>query len=444
MAVVKVLSKHLKDNPQCPHGPTLKFIRVQNDRKQEFFACSAYRDRKHCPFYHAAGETFSETLQEVWAMEKKRMLPSIDHAALEARLEEVKQVSPMDRFYCHTCSQLDLAARRAQHSSHDVQVVISDKMLSNPSQILKPKEGSKKEAQYLFTDSTTEVIVTNLERAKVSRVLCLGTPRVHENIQATGGKMQSLLLDFDHRYHSFWPRKKFVWYNMFNRHVMACDDKAKHALRNFVDGEGKVALVMDPPFGGHIHPLSATVKHFTRHADNLIVIWCFPYFRERHILEKFPRLMMMDYKVQYHNHKEFNNGSKGRKLGSPVRLFTNIKPKKFVLPRAQGYWLCKPCAKWVSPENKHCVKCKACTSKDGRSYIHCDKCKVCVKPQWSHCSTCEKCLPSPHSCSALSNEQSDDENTEPRHKRMKMIKIETKSKSMKRSIQNMKKKKNKH
>ncbi|XP_046660046.1 rRNA N6-adenosine-methyltransferase ZCCHC4-like isoform X3 [Homalodisca vitripennis] len=367
MAVIKVVCKNLKNNPQCPHGPTLKFLRVQDSFKQEFYACSAYRDRKHCPFYHVCGEVFSENLQQIWAMERQRMLPNIDHAKLEVRLEKVKQASPKDRLYCHSCSQLDLTVRRAQHASHNVQTIISDSMLAHPSQLLKPKEGSKKEAQYLFADTTSKVIIENLERAGVSRVLCLGTPRVHEHIQAAAGDMQSLLLDFDHRYHSFWPREKFLWYNMFNRHVMStCSKEPKHVLRKFLaaGGVGRVALVMDPPFGGHIDPLAATVQYFIRQVDNLI-------------------------------------GKKGRKLGSPVRMFTNIVAKEFVLPRTEGYWLCKPCAKWASPENRHCVKCKACTSKDGRTYKHCDTCNCCVKPQWSHCFNCERCLPSPHTCSPL-------------------------------------------
>ncbi|KAG8321419.1 rRNA N6-adenosine-methyltransferase zcchc4 [Homalodisca vitripennis] len=89
-------------------------------------------------------------------------------------------------------------------------------------------------------------------------------------------------------------------------------------------------------------------------------------------------------------------GKKGRKLGSPVRMFTNIVAREFVLPRTEGYWLCKPCAKWASPENRHCVKCKACTSKVNAIYDGMSKLK-----NWSHCFNCERCLPLPHTCSPL-------------------------------------------
>ncbi|XP_046688732.1 rRNA N6-adenosine-methyltransferase ZCCHC4-like [Homalodisca vitripennis] len=75
---------------------------------------------------------------------------------------------------------------------------------------------------------------------------------------------------------------------------------------------------------------------------------------------------------------------------------------------------------------------------DGRTYKHCDTCNCCVKPQWSHCFNCERCLPSPHTCSPLTEkEPCKKENITPRHKRMKIMKIKTKSKSVKRNIQNV-------
>lgn len=54
-------------------------------------------------------------------------------------------------------------------------------------------------ARYIFI-SCSQVIVENLKRAGARRVLCLGTPRIHEYIQVSEGEVESLLLDFDHRY----------------------------------------------------------------------------------------------------------------------------------------------------------------------------------------------------------------------------------------------------
>lgn len=67
-------------------------------------------------------------------------------------------------------------------------------------QLFKPKDNSKQEAQYFFSAKTTELIVNNLKSLGVNRVLCMGTPRIHERIQEMGGAMESLLLDLDHRY----------------------------------------------------------------------------------------------------------------------------------------------------------------------------------------------------------------------------------------------------
>ena len=114
-------------------------------------------------------------------------------------------------------------------------------------------------------------------------------------------------------------------------------------------------------------------------------------------------LTMIDYKVDYDNHALFNlsdstEGSKGRKHGSPVRIFTNIKPSLIELPAEDGYKYCKRCEKWIAAENKHCKKCNACTSKDGRRYIHCDICERCVKPTWKHCEKCKRCTLEQHNC----------------------------------------------
>lgn len=66
--------------------------------------------------------------------------------------------------------------------------------------------------------------------------------------------------------HSFWPQDKFVWYNMFNRHVMGNADAGKRVLARFLytTGEKRIALVLDPPFGGHVEPLAVTVEYFSR------------------------------------------------------------------------------------------------------------------------------------------------------------------------------------
>lgn len=50
---IKVIVEDLATHPHCPHGPTLLFQRTHDgsNRVDEFFACSACRNRKECSFY---------------------------------------------------------------------------------------------------------------------------------------------------------------------------------------------------------------------------------------------------------------------------------------------------------------------------------------------------------------------------------------------------------
>lgn len=90
-----------------------------------------------------------------------------------------------------------------------------------------------------------------------------------------------------------------------------------------------VALVMDPPFGGRVEPLAETINAIIRDykKEKLPVFWVFPYFMEPHIVNSLPDFTMLDYKVDYDNHPLFTQDEKGRKYGSPVRIFTNVDPK---------------------------------------------------------------------------------------------------------------------
>lgn len=95
-----------------------------------------------------------------------------------------------------------------------------------------------------------------------------------------------------------------------------------------------IALVMDPPFGGRVEPLADTVnaiiqgyQKLNNVEDKMPIFWMFPYFMETHILNSLPDFVMLDYKVDYDNHPLFTKDEKGRKYGSPVRIFTNVDPR---------------------------------------------------------------------------------------------------------------------
>ena len=58
--------------------------------------------------------------------------------------------------------------------------------------------------QYFFSESSCQLLVSELKRLKVAGVLCVGTPRLHEAVQSQlSPSVNSLLLDVDNRYVSW-------------------------------------------------------------------------------------------------------------------------------------------------------------------------------------------------------------------------------------------------
>ncbi|XP_067012061.2 rRNA N6-adenosine-methyltransferase ZCCHC4 [Anabrus simplex] len=407
-----VIMDDLDSHPHCPHGPTLLFRRVRQGKERRFYACAACRDRKLCSFFHWADEEFSDKKRKLWDLERDKLVPEESHAELYRHFCKVRRkVSSSQASYCHTCSKLLLPHKVSQHAEHDVLTGITLHQLLHPSELLKPLETNTKEAQYLFSRKTTQTIIKAARNIGVKYFICIGTPRVHEFVNAVNREdLHSLLLDIDKRFLSFSSPQEFCWFNSFNNHFFH-GDSSKNVFVEYLGlngGEGMM-MVMDPPFGGRIEPLSHTIKEIQKlHRqlnpsvqEDMRVMFISPYFMEPHILASFPDLRMLDYKVAYDNHPLFSQGKKARKLGSPVRIFTNILPKEVPLPEDEGYWFCKPCERWVSEENRHCDDCMQCTSKNGHTYVHCFKCQRCVKPSWKHCDRCKRCCLVPHTCGAF-------------------------------------------
>ncbi|KAL6445537.1 hypothetical protein ACFW04_000824 [Cataglyphis niger] len=409
-----------KNHPQCPHGPTLLFGTYVNGELKKFYACSACRDRKLCKFYLEYGQELSKSRKNVWEQEKKKLNQLYLHQKLYIRFNEIKAQSVTQRCYCHDCERLIFSSEKDKHIDHDITENLTDHQLHHPTELLKPLDNAKKEAQYLFSKKSTEDITKMLLKLGAKQILCIGTPRIHEYItEHYVDKMSSLLLDFDGRFHNFFGPLDYCWYNLFNHHFFNKD--AVNVFKDFItQNEGKnTYLICDPPFGGRVEALSYTIKtifdlHKKLNNNNvsLKIMFIFPYFMENIMREKsnppsvtggLKDLIMSDYKVDYDNHPLFVSGKQGRKYGSPVRIFTNISLKLLELSMFDGYKFCKDCEKWVSSENKHCKKCKECTSKDGRTYKHCKICKRCVKPTWEHCKTCNRCMLEKHTCGQIPN-----------------------------------------
>lgn len=214
-------------------------------------------------------------------------------------------------------------------------------------------------------------------------------------------------MDFDRRLAAFYGSSEYWHYNMFNNFFFAGAEAKQrfHAFLNEGETE-KCCLVTDPPFGCRTEPLAYTIQSLTTeykqingHLSLLPVFWIFPYYMENYVRGEMPQMEMMDYKINYTNHDTYHDGQKGRKQGSPVRIFTNASLHLIKLPASEGYRYCSKCKRSVDSVNVHCAICKRCPSKNGSNYRHCTLCAVCVKPNYKHCTTCNRCTQSDgHKC----------------------------------------------
>ncbi|XP_053975820.1 rRNA N6-adenosine-methyltransferase ZCCHC4 [Hylaeus volcanicus] len=407
-------SKH----PQCPHGPTLLFGEYVNGKLNKFYTCAACRERKLCKFHLKEGETLTKKQAAKWEQKKKEFSSRYHHRPLYVHFNKIMSLPPEKRCYCQTCDKLMHHDDKDKHQNHDLHEGVTDYHMKHPTEMLKPLENSRQEAQYFFSKKSTEEMTDMLAKLGAKQVLCIGTPKIHEHIlDQYEDKISSLLLDLDGRFHNFFGPLSYCWYNLLNNHFF--DENALHVFKDFLTQNGgkDTFLICDPPFGSRVEPMSWTIKRIADlhkkwnniedENDCLKIMFIFPYFMESIMKQKsnppgvsggLKDLKMVDYKVSYDNHALFVTEPKANKLPSPIRIFTNVPLHLVELPKASGYKYCKKCQKWVSEENKHCKKCKDCTSKNGLTYKHCNACNRCVKPNWEHCKTCLKCAMKNHKC----------------------------------------------
>ncbi|XP_073331364.1 rRNA N6-adenosine-methyltransferase ZCCHC4 [Pagrus major] len=403
-----------KTAPCCPHGPTLLFEKVGKggEKGRRFYACSACRDRKDCKFFQWEDEKVSEARHLAREAENKSNRPQFTHQQYCSRFRKFASLPLHEKKFCQDCQVLLLPGEHGADSSH-TSMAVTAAQLRRPSVLLRPLDNKKSNAQYLFTDHSSNFLLDTLAALGYRKVLCVGTPRLQEliklrNLEQKHEPMKSLLLDIDFRYAQFYNKDEFCHYNMFNHYFF--DGEASSAvLQAFLtesDGD-KVVMVADPPFGGLVKPLANSFSLISQtwrklqssdsgNAD-MPMVWIFPYFFEPRILECLPSFAMLDYQVDYDNHPLYKHGKTGRKQ-SPVRLFTNISPRDVVLPKEEGYRFCSLCQRFIWSLNRHCAKCNVCPSKDGREWKHCSACEKCVKPSWRHCQSCGRCALPDHPC----------------------------------------------
>lgn len=87
MSGLEVVIKNSKNHPKCPHGPALLFSRLVDGVRRNFFACSACRDRKLCPFFLYEDE--KNRKQPFWDEQNKKFVKNVNHRKLFLVLSEV-------------------------------------------------------------------------------------------------------------------------------------------------------------------------------------------------------------------------------------------------------------------------------------------------------------------------------------------------------------------
>lgn len=392
---VEIIIRDLELNPSCQHGPTILFS-LRNGKK--YFSCAGLRS--HECFYLDYESFEQEKLNEFFQSTQKKS----QEAGL--RYADVLKLSSAQRVYCKTCEILAKSETRFEslHKSHNILKGIKDEFLKEPSLFLPQLDNDKLNAQYFFDDNSLEFIASILENLDISKIVCIGAPRLYDFIRSRKPRFKSILLDIDNRFQAFNQPDNFIHYNMFNNHYFnGPDDESKLGkfLKDEQSHKSQHCLFIDPPFAGRTELLTITfqtlAKFFNRvnsHHKLLPIFWVFPYFNEHHVQKGMPEMEMLDFQVTYMNHQAYHEGYKGRKAGSPVRLFTNVDPCLIKYPPSfTNYRFCSSCRRFVSVSNLHCEICKTCPSKNGTTYRHCPECIICVKPNYVHCSTCNRCVP---------------------------------------------------
>lgn len=350
----KLIQEEIANRPSCPHGPTLLFEKInQGDR---FFACSASRNRKECNF-HLSYDDFMKGKRLLGPTLQENQVPTVvfdNH-----RLKKILLLDEAKRSFCKDCVMMLLPEEIASHAGHNVKSNIAISRIRKPTKLLASETSSKYTAQFYFDKSSKKVITSNLLAHGRTRAICVGTTSIHESIQlksqSTG--MESILLDLDYRLGQFFPSSKFVHYNMFNHHFLE-GKKGEKKLATFIRKSEKeqLVLIIDPPFGGMIEALAASInKIFGMAGFEIPLILAFLDVNRRRISDVWPQVKMTNYVLKYKG--------KSRKKFSRAKLFTSLPLQSFTLPEDEGYQYCSRCKMYVNPNDKTSTFMSHCAHK---------------------------------------------------------------------------------
>lgn len=387
--------------PHCPHGPMLCWQYDAGRRCRRFYSCAACRSRRQCRFWLSADSPLTQPQKQRWKREVVAETLPDDHLARYNAAQQV--VKKRDARFCRDCSSLvtDSEVEPAHQGHCLLHLFGPNSEVKPPDQLLSSITVNKCEAQFLFTGEVVEQLCHVISGTGVLGVLSIAASSIHHSLTSGVHTLPSFMLDIDCRYEMFYPPESMATYNLFNHHFFSHTGKQNY--EKFIKSHGgNVAVILDPPFGGRLEPLALTLASIAEDVGCSLVaetekrlmpvFITLPYFLERNLIRALPGFHMTDVRIDYTNHRKLSSTECGgrRRLGSAVRLFTNLPPAS-VRPAGKQYRLCPPCHRWVHVSNRHCSHCNACTSKDGGEYQHCLKCARCVKSSWRHCDKCGRC-----------------------------------------------------
>uniref|UniRef100_A0A8R1I519 Uncharacterized protein n=1 Tax=Caenorhabditis japonica TaxID=281687 RepID=A0A8R1I519_CAEJA len=169
--------------PECSHGPCLLFKKNKNglEAEETFFACAIYRNQADfCDFkrqYNVETGEINQLEGEGEEQEKKKKKKKIfGYNRIPKALSEMKPTDTV--LYCKDCINV------FPNKHECVCEPVERDVLARPTTILPPVDEQHGESQFFFSDESLNVILKAVEKSKSDGVLCIGAPRIFENVRA--------------------------------------------------------------------------------------------------------------------------------------------------------------------------------------------------------------------------------------------------------------------
>ena len=163
-----------------------------------------------------------------------------------------------DNYVLTFCEQCGRVANDSCSSENHRLSKLTKSDFKSPVSVLRPKSQDKKEAQYFFSESSSDQIMHIIKSQCFTNVLCVGCPSLFENLPPSVFN-QSLLIDIDARLKNFYGEKQFLWGNFFNGHFFHGETSAE-VFQNFLINCDKLLIIFDPPFGAKTELISHSLN----------------------------------------------------------------------------------------------------------------------------------------------------------------------------------------